>query len=131
MTNIDCETASAAELAGAVVDYITEYGWIKKTLGSKDGPVCLVGAISAVCTGDPQNGYGLLAGWGVGLEGKPPASILALGHALEAEATFPAAGVVYSGEQERVSDGVITGFNDRSSTVEEALLPFKKIAGRA
>lgn len=125
---LDCETASAAELAGAVVDYITEYGWTKRTLGVWNGPVCLVGAISAVCTGDPGNGYALLGGYGQ-QDGKAPASVVALGRALEAEDTFPSTGVVYH-LQPRVDDTVVTAFNDRAHSVEEALLPFKKIAGR-
>lgn len=115
----DCDTASAAELAGAVVDYIEQYGWTQRTLGSKDGPVCLIGAISAVCTGDPENGYALLGGYGR-QDAKVPASVIALGRALEAENTFPSTSAFYP----------LQAFNDRAHSVEEALLPFKKIAGR-
>lgn len=130
-SQLDCDTASAPELAAAVVHYIEEHGWKQRDLGFADGPVCLVGGLSAVCSGGPNvAGYDILR--------KPPKAVLSLAEALRAEGTIPVKIVTneddaYDPDEygpEYVVPESVYDFNDRvASDVNDVLNPLRRVAG--
>lgn len=120
-SQFDCETATASEMAGAVVEYIEEHGWTTGYMGSGKGPVCLLGAVSAVCTGDPAEGFEV---WDGEFEAVGSAAVEALKIALKADGQIPT-----------LADGTLSSlaiyrFNDHvAENREQALAPFRRVAG--
>lgn len=115
MTNIDCETATAQELAAAVVNYIEEHGWNAGYMGFGDGPVCLLGGVAAVCTGDPEDGFKV---WD-----HPSPAVRALQRALLDDGQIPA-------KNGHLGSDSIYRYNDHDArgSVNVALYPFRRIA---
>lgn len=138
---IDCDTATPAELAAAMISYVEEFGWTKGWLGEPDGPVCLVGALGAVCEGDPSLGYKVCNGTtgatddnGKLITAAVSDGVLRLALALETEGTINAetgrALVLrygYAAANPSVNAGIITEFNDTRTSVQEALAPLRRI----
>lgn len=117
MTNIDCETATAQELAAAVVNYIEEHGWRTGSMGYGEGPVCLLGGVAAVCTGHPEDGFKV---WD-----DPSPAVRALQRALLNDGQIPPSNLTG-----QVGSHSIYRHNDcfARDSVERALYPFRRIA---
>lgn len=131
-TTFDPDTATGEELAAEVVRYIEEHGWCQTVNVRPDGSVCLLGATAAICTGYPENGFGVLCGYRiVGVEDESqtfpiPRSAIEMVKLLSAET-----GIDMFAAEDKPNDYAVYRFNDSCTSADEVLAPLRRIAGLA
>lgn len=119
-SQLDCDTATGQELAGAVADYIEEHGWTQGTLRNEQGEVCLIGGIAGACVGDPSRGYILLNGMTNLIESEPPKAVIELAGALGP--VLPYEAIQHRGGITCVLTNPLTYFNDMVVSDKDELI---------